>query len=84
MFLSLPILLAIGGGFIFLSAVANALSLEDRSFYTFFVRFMRLLTLNLAPIVTKELGAAGITLPTQVDVSIPASTTTLSTTTSTK
>jgi len=65
-FISVHLLIALAGGYIFLSSVANALDMNDRSFYKFFVKFMRSLTMNLAPYAEKELHVAHIEIPTTV------------------
>jgi hypothetical protein len=73
MYLSVPMLLLCQAIVLLFSSVANALDPNDRSFYKFFVRFMRGLTLNLVPL-EKELH---ITLPTQAgqDSNPPATST---------
>jgi hypothetical protein len=63
-------------GYLILNAISNALSLTQRDFYTFFVKFMRNLTLNLAPFMEQELHIKLPQVevpPTDADVTKPPS-----------
>lgn len=58
-------ILYIVGGYIVLNAVANAMSMKDRSLYGFVFRFIRIFTMTAGAAVEQELHIKLPEIPTQ-------------------